>query len=98
MSIKIAEGLKLLEELKTRRGELVGLRNQNAYSERSFMSGRENPVLKEPKYDAKHLDGMIVILSKQIRLLDASIKRQNASVNLDYEEARAYEALESPLQ
>ena len=77
--ITINEGLAWMKTLRARHAELVALRDSNADRQRRFYgadAGKE--IVKEPVYDVKALDKLVAGVAKEIRLLDAAIKRTNA--------------------
>lgn len=77
-TITVNEGLAWLKTLRARHSELVGLRNQNAERETRFYGSEARPVEKTPVYDVKKLDVAVARVAKEIRILDAALKRQNA--------------------
>lgn len=74
----INEGLAWLKTLKARHTELVSLRSANA-NVRQTRYGNEPVVEEKPVYDVKWLDKQIQGVAKEMRLVDAAIKKQNAS-------------------
>jgi hypothetical protein len=82
-AITINEGLSWLKTLRARHGELVALRNQNAEKETRFYGANaDKSTEKVPVYDVKALDRLIGGVAKEIRLLDAAIKRTNATTTI----------------
>ena len=78
-TITLNEGLAWMKVLRQRHAELVTLRDRNSESERRFFcSNAAKEVLKAPTYDVKALDKLISGVAKEIRILDAAIKRTNA--------------------
>ena len=77
--ITLNEGLAWLKTLRARHGELVALRNQNAEKETRFYGANDDKQIeKTPTYDVKKLDALIGRVAKEVRVLDAAIKRTNA--------------------
>jgi hypothetical protein len=84
-TITISEGLSWKKTLETRHGELVGLRNQNSFSERRmYGANADKERIITPTYDVKALDRLISGLAREIRLLDQAVKKANLSTELDY--------------
>lgn len=83
--ITISEGIQNLKLLKERYSELVTLRNQNSGREtRYFGATADKSRDIVPVYDVKALDRQVVRVAAEIRKLDASIKRANATTLVDY--------------
>lgn len=81
--ITVSEALTWAKTLKSRYEELVSLRNNNAHRERIYhATNSERDRVTEPLYDPKALDRQIALLAREQRLLDESIKRSNATVEL----------------
>lgn len=82
--ITLNEWLAWLKTLRGRHSELVNLRNQNAEKETRFYGANaDKQVEKVPTYDVKALDRLIGGVAKEVRLLDAAIKRQNAVTKIE---------------
>ena len=82
-NITISEALGWQKTLKERHNELVGLRNENAHNERRYLGANADKVIeKTPVYDVKKLDVLIGNVAKEMRLLDAALKKTNATVNV----------------
>lgn len=80
----IDEALRWMVTLKTRHGELVGLRDRNSKDSSRYFGDRE-VVVEKPVYDIKALDKLINSVAKEIRRLDESIKKTNVVTQvLDY--------------
>lgn len=79
----INEGLSYLKLLKQRHQELVELRKQNK-DERVFGIRTEKEYIERPAYDIKAIDRKAVAVAKEIRILDAAIKKANALVEIDF--------------
>jgi hypothetical protein len=86
--ITISEALNWKKTLEARHSELVSLRNQNSASELRYIGANADKTLvKTPLYDPKTLDLMVTRLAREMRLLDAAVKRTNATVLVtDYEQ------------
>lgn len=82
--ITISEGLSWAKTLKARHDELVSLRNENGFHERIFFRGAnaDKTTEKTPVYDIKKLDALVTQVAKEMRLLDAALKKTNATVNV----------------
>ena len=86
MELTISEGIQNLKLLRERHAELLALRNQNAVRETRFYGANADKNKEvEPVYDVKKLDRLVTRVAAEIRKLDASIKRSNATVTIDYE-------------
>ena len=77
----INEALSYMKLLKLRHSELTALRGDNK-SERMYL--REKEYIDKPLYSVSKIDQMAMKVAKEIRLLDASIKRANAVCPIDY--------------
>ena len=78
-TITINEGLAWMKTLKARQGELISLRDQNSERHRRYLGANaDKEVVREPLYDPKHLDKMIGAVAREIRILDAALKKTNA--------------------
>lgn len=81
--LTISEGLGWMKTLKERHAELVQLRNENSHTERRFFGANaDKQIDKNPVYDVKKLDALITQVAKEMRLLDAALKKTNATVNV----------------
>ena len=81
--ITISEALGWMKTLKERHSELTSLRNENSFHERRYIGANaDKSVEKNPLYDAKKLDTVIGNLAREMRVLDAKIKKTNATVNV----------------
>lgn len=82
-AITLNEGLAWMKVLRARHAELVALRNQNAEKETRFYGANaDKQVEKAPVYDVKKLDALVGRVAKEVRLLDAAIKRTNATTEI----------------
>jgi hypothetical protein len=86
--LTISEALGWQKILATRYSELVTLRNQNSYEERRYLGANaDKQVDRRPTYDVKELDKAIAKVAREQRLLDAAIKKANATLVVpDYEQ------------
>ena len=85
MQITISEGIQNIKLLRERHAGLVALRNQNAVKETRFYGANaDKDKLVEPVYDVKKLDRLVATIAGEIRKLDASIKKANATFLVDY--------------
>ncbi len=83
--ITISEGLVWLKTLQARHRELVDLRDSNSVKETRLYGQKDKEVIKEVLYDCVKLDTLINQLAREIRLLDSSIKKTNATTPIkDY--------------
>jgi hypothetical protein len=84
--ITVNEALAWQKTLKARYAELVALRDENGARTRRFIGAHgDKEIVKEPVYDIKKLDKLITGVAKDMRLLDAAIKKSNAlTVLADY--------------
>ena len=81
--ITISEALGWKQILQARHNELVALRNQNSFHETRYIGANaEKSVERAPTYDVKKLDALITQVAREIRLLDAALKKTNATVNV----------------
>jgi len=81
--ITINEGLSWLKTLRARYSELVALRDKNAAKETRYYGMNDaNKRDITPVYDIKKLDALIAGVAKETRLLDAAIKKTNATTNI----------------
>ena len=72
----ISEALSWQQTLKQRHAELINLRNANAQKTSRY---GETTTLTTPTYDAKALDKRVTLLARELRLLNDSIKKVNAT-------------------
>jgi len=78
--ITINEGLAWLKTLRARHSELIVLRDKNAERETRFYGANaDKQIEKMPIYDIKKLDALVGNVAKEIRVLDAAIKKVNAT-------------------
>lgn len=85
MNLTISEGIQNLKLLRERHAELLALRNQNAVRETRFYGANADKNKEiEPVYSVKRLDQLVTKVATEARKLDASIKRANATVVIDY--------------
>jgi hypothetical protein len=81
--ITVSEALTWQKTLKDRHTELISLRNASANRERiHYGANADKERIIEPLYDPKILDRQIVVVAREMRLLDEAIKRSNATVQL----------------
>ena len=81
--ITISEALGWQKTLQQRHSELVGLRNENSFNERRYIGANADKTIeKTALYDVKKLDALIANVAKEMRLLDAALKKTNATVNV----------------
>lgn len=81
--ITISEGLGWKKILDERYAELVALRNQNSHNERRYIGANADKEIEHtPVYDIRLLDALIANIAREKRLLDAALKRTNATVNV----------------
>lgn len=81
--ITISEALNWKKTLQARYTELTALRNENSREEtRHYGVNADKLVEKKPVYDAKALDKTIVLLAREMRLLDQALKTTNATVKV----------------
>ncbi len=85
--VTISEALGWLKTLRERHGELVALRNENSATQtRHYGVGGDKETTKTPVYEVKKLDALISQVAREIRKLDAAIKKANATLDVpDYE-------------
>ena len=84
--VTISEGLVWLKTLQARHSELIELRNANSIKETRLYGQKDKEVIKEVLYDCVKLDTLINQLAREIRLLDSSIKKTNATAPIkDYQ-------------
>lgn len=81
--ITISEALNWKKTLQGRYAELVQLRNENSNDEhRHYGANADKTIEKKARYDVVSLDKMVTRLAREMRLLDASLKKTNATVNV----------------
>lgn len=78
--MNISEALGWMKTLKTRHQELLVLRNQNSATQINHYGDNRTEV--KPEYDVKKLDKRVSLVAREIRLLDESIKRTNATTEV----------------
>jgi hypothetical protein len=84
--ITISEALNWRKTLQERHSELVALRNQNSHDEHHY-GANVKTIDKIARYDVVELDRMVVTVAREMRLLDAAMKKTNATVHVkDYEQ------------
>lgn len=82
-AITISEALGWAQVLKNRQAELIALRDRNSFHETRYIGANaEKSVERNPTYDCKKLDALVGQIAKEIRLLDAALKKTNATVNV----------------
>lgn len=82
-NMTINEGLALQKALKSRHTELTQLRNQNANQRKYRVPGQPEEI-ETPLYDPKKVDGKLVKIAKELRMLDAAIKAANAKTRIEF--------------
>lgn len=80
----ISEALGWRKVLSKRLEGLEQLRNLNSAEVSTYFRESAAPVVKKPTYDAKALDRIIAGLHREMRLLDAAVKKANAETRVDY--------------
>jgi hypothetical protein len=78
--ITVSEAISWQKIIQTRHGELLALRNASAVRVQSEYNGLITST--EPLHDSKKLDRRITLLARELRLLDAAIKKSNATTVL----------------
>lgn len=79
--MNISQALGWMKTLKERHRELIELRNENSKRSTRFLdSGKE--IKDEPTYAVQKLDAKVVLVAKEIRLLDQAIKDTNATTEV----------------
>ena len=73
--------LVLMKEIRSRVGDLRGLRSQTATKTTSYFGDRETKEI-EPQYDVKALDKKITFLENWLFTADAAIKQTNATTEV----------------
>jgi hypothetical protein len=86
--LTISEALSWKKTLDARYKELVGLRDQNSYTEtRYFGAAADKSTTRKPTYSVKELDKLIGRVAREIRLLDTAIKKANSTLEVpDYDQ------------
>jgi hypothetical protein len=86
--ITISEALGWKQTLSSRYGELTRLRDQNSTSGHRYIGANADKAVEvKPTYDVKELDKLITRIAREQRMLDAALKKTNATVQvLDYEQ------------
>lgn len=85
--VTISEALGWQKILRERHSELVALRNENSRNEtRHYGVGGDKETTKIPVYDVKKLDALVSQVARELRKVDAAIKKANATLQVpDYE-------------
>ncbi len=79
--VTISELLGLQQIVKARYGELVSLRDRNSATQTRFYGANaDKPVETKPQYSAVKLDKIIAGLAREQRLMDAALKKANATL------------------
>ena len=86
--ITVNEALAWMKTLRARHGELVSLRDQNSAKEKRYFGAHaDKEIEKTPTYDVKALDRLIGAVARDMRRLDAAIKKSNAvTILADYDQ------------
>ena len=86
--VTISEALNWKKTLSERYSELVALRNQNSQDRlQHYGANADKTIETKARYDVVSLDKMVTRLAREMRLLDAALKKTNATVNVkDYEQ------------
>lgn len=81
--VTISQLLGIQQTVKSRKNELVQLRNQNGASETTHWGANaDKPVTKEPVYDAIALDSLIDKLYQEERKINDALKNANATITV----------------
>jgi hypothetical protein len=82
--VTISELLGVQQQVKTRYNELVQLRNQNSNIETHYRGqNADKSIDRKPTYSVVKLDKLIARLARELRLIDAALKKTNASTIVD---------------
>lgn len=73
----INEAMVWMQTMKERHAELVQLRNENSATTKRFVGHTDKEIIREPLYDAKQLDVLVMKLAQEIRMLSLAIKTTN---------------------